>query len=86
MNEREMLLKRIQICDFALFDTALFLDINPDDEMALAFYQKHAALRADAAKEYVSKYGPITHMDHDDGGDWKWVDGPWPWQNIKEAL
>lgn len=80
MNEREVLLKRVQICDFALFDTALYLDTHPDDQNALAFYKKYAAMRAETARVFVEKYGPITHMDYDGGDRWKWVDEPWPWQ------
>lgn len=85
MNEREMLLKRIQICDFALNDTALFLDNNPDNEMALGYYKKYNDIRNQAAAEYVNKYGPLTHSDYDGGERWKWVDDtPWPWQTEEE--
>lgn len=81
MNEREVLLKRVQVCDFALNDAALFLDTHPTDKDALNFYQKHKEMRKAAAKEYTSKYGPITKSDYDGGDRWTWVDGPWPWQN-----
>lgn len=81
MNEREMLLKRVQICDFALNDTALFLDTNPDDQLALAYYKKYSAMRAEAVQAFTQKYGPISRSDYDGGPRWKWVDDPWPWQN-----
>lgn len=84
MNEREVLLKRIQVCDFALNDAALYLDVNPEDQMALAYYKKYMDMRAKAVEEYVPKYGPISHGDYDGGPRWKWVDGPWPWQNKEE--
>lgn len=83
MNEREMLLKRVQVCDFVLFDTALYLDANPEDQVALEYYSRYQAIREQAAKEYVSRFGPLNHGDYDGSGRWKWVDGPWPWQ--KEA-
>lgn len=79
MNERNMLLKRIQICDFALNDAALFLDVNPDDQAALAYYKKYQALREKAVTEYVAKYGPLARNDYDGGPRWKWTDNPWPW-------
>lgn len=81
MNDRERLLKRVQVCDFALNDAALFLDTHPDDQDALAFYKKHLEMREAAAKEFTDKFGPLTKADHDGGSRWTWVDGPWPWQN-----
>lgn len=81
MTDREMLLKRLQVCDFALNDAALFLDVNPEDEQALAYYKKYQAMREQAHKDYVAKYGPIKHNDYDGGPRWTWVDNPWPWQN-----
>lgn len=80
MNEREVLLKRVQVCDFALNDAALFLDTHPNDKDALAFYGKYKEMRAKAAEEYKAKYGPIERGDYNGGSHWEWVDGPWPWQ------
>lgn len=83
MNERETLLKRVQVCDFALNDAALYLNIYPDDEMALAYYRKYQKMREETSAEYVSKYGPLSRSDYDGGPRWKWSDNPWPWQ-LKE--
>ncbi|MDR2983144.1 MAG: spore coat protein CotJB [Puniceicoccales bacterium] len=80
-EERTMLLRRIQICDFAMNDAALFLDVNPNDQMALGYFKKYNDMRKQAADEYISKYGPLAHADYDGGERWKWVDSPWPWQN-----
>ena len=79
-NDREVMLKRIQVCDFALNDAALYLDTHPEDAMALAYYKKYLELRAETVAAYVKKYGPISHSDYDGGPRWKWVDEPWPWQ------
>lgn len=81
MTEREKLLRNIQICDFAMNDAALFLDVNPEDAMALAFYKKHRDMRKGYADEFTKKYGPIARSDYDGGERWKWIDSPWPWQN-----
>ena len=81
MNEREVLLKRVQVCDFVLKDTVLYLDSHPDDQDALAYYRKHLQMRKEAAEAYTLKYGPLTHHEYDGGPRWNWVDGPWPWQN-----
>lgn len=84
MTDREMLLKRLQVCDFALNDAALFLDVNPEDEKALAYYRRYQALRKDALDAYTSKYGPVSRNDYDGGPRWNWVDTPWPWQPEEE--
>lgn len=81
MNEREALLKRVQVCDFALNDAALFLDTHPEDRDALAFYQKYKEMRKKAVEEFTSRYGPIARADYEGGPRWEWVDDPWPWHN-----
>lgn len=83
MSEREYLLKRVQVCDFALNDCALYLDNNPEDAMALEYYRKYSEMRRQAAADYISRFGPLSHGDYDGGPRWKWVDGPWPWQNTE---
>ncbi len=84
MTEREVLLKRIQVCDFALNDAVLYLDTHPEDAAALEYYGKYQAMRHNAAEDYTVRFGPLSHADYDGGRRWKWVDGPWPWQ-YKEA-
>jgi spore coat protein JB len=85
MSERALLLQRLAACDFALNDTALFLDTRPDDPMALKFYEKHQALRERTLTEYTNRFGPITHLDHMPGSRWRWTDDPWPWHNSGEV-
>ncbi len=80
MHDRELLLKRVQVCDFALNDAALFLDTHPNDQDALAFFKKHTAYKKKACEDYECKYGPLTVDDYDGGCHWAWIDGPWPWQ------
>ena len=84
-NERQVLLNRVQVCDFVLLETALFLDSHPDDQQALAHYRKHLEMRKAAAAAYVEQFGPLCQADLGDGARWDWVDGPWPWQNVKEG-
>lgn len=85
MKEREILLKRVQVCEFAMLDLALFLDTHPDDQQALAHYRKHQTMRKNAVAEYEERFGPLTKENAAEGERWTWVDGLWPWQN-EEAL
>lgn len=84
-NSRDVLLKRIQVCDFILYETALFLDTNPTNQQALDYYKKYQTLRKGAVEDYTGRFGPLTHNDYDGGPRWNWVDDPWPWQKKEEA-
>ena len=54
-NDRNMLLHRIQVCDFVLHETALFLDSHPNHKEALEYFRKHAAMAQAAKMEYTPK-------------------------------
>jgi len=83
MDDRKILLKRIQICDFILTETALFLDTHPDNKAALDYFHKYHAMKMQAVQDYTSKYGPISHDTVMSQDRWDWIDNPWPW--MKEA-
>jgi spore coat protein JB len=83
MTEREILLKRVQVYNFALLDVALFLDTHPNDSAALELYKQYIERRDTAAQEFEEKYGSLTKAGAA-GTRWTWVDGPWPWQSEEE--
>lgn len=83
MTNREAMLKRLQVCDFALTEAALFLDTHPDNQEALEYYRKHLARQKEAKAEYVAKYGPIVHAGAAEGDRWSWVNDPWPWERSR---
>ena len=83
MSERQRMLKRIQIHEFALDDARLYLDSHPCDHTALEYYKKHQDLREKAYQEFVQRFGPLTANDNIYTDKWTWVDEPWPWE--KEA-
>ena len=83
MNEREILLKKIQAEDFAVYETVLFLDAYPNDKAALSFYNAHRDNVEKLKKEYMEKYGPLTIYENSGSDCWHWIDRPWPWE--KEA-
>ena len=81
MTNRCLSLKKIQIIDFVLNDTVLYLDTHPNCKEALEYYNKYLEMRKSAVKEYVSLFGPIELTDTNVcGGSWKWSDGPCPWE------
>lgn len=80
MTDRQRLLRKIQIIDFALFETALYLDTHKTDKEALAYYSKNRAEANRLREEYTSKFGPLTIRDSKADGEWEWTNGPWPWE------
>lgn len=82
-QEREKLLTRIQICDFILVETNLFLDTHPDFTPAVEYFNKYNEMRKALTQEYSEKYGPLTPGDNKDTEKWTWVDMPWPWHNME---
>lgn len=80
MNQKQVLLNRIRVCDFVLTESALYLDTHPDDAQALEFYHKHLAMRQQAIEEYSKQYGTLVRTQPHSTEHWDWVDNPWPWE------
>ena len=78
MTEREMLLKKIGTCKFAVTDIDLFLNTHPGDKEMLKKRDEYTAQLMPLVKAFEEKYGPLTKSD---GGNntWGWVKDPWPW-------
>lgn len=80
MNERNMLLNKIQKYDFALKELNLYLDTHPGCRRALALFDKYRNIKQAAEAEFVKKFGPLTPEQINDSQHWSWIDSPWPWE------
>ena len=80
MTEREKLLQRIRMYDFAMVDAGLFLDGHPRDASALAFHNEARKKYDEAVAEYEAKFGPLSMRRASDTKVWRWIDDPWPWE------
>lgn len=81
MTEREKLLGRVRMYDFALVDVIEYLDGHPDNTAALAYYSKMRTAFDKAAAEYEDAFGPLTAREVDTRvGTWRWIGDPWPWE------
>jgi spore coat protein JB len=80
MTDREMMLKNVQMKQFAALDAHLFLDTHPDNKNALAYFRKQQTAARQAVMEYEARYGPLTARGQSNNEYWDWVDGPWPWE------
>jgi len=77
-NEQAELLTYINICDFAMIDVGLYLDIWPEDQECIDIYNRFRQDKLEFVKKYEEKYGALS-MDAEMDG-WSWVKCPWPWE------
>jgi len=77
---RQEALRKVQMYDFALTDTGLFLDTHPTNQAALTFYDTTRKMYLAAVEAYEEQFGPLTAEDTDVESGWAWVETPWPWE------
>ncbi len=74
------MMRRLQVVEFTLYDTLLYLDIYPECTEALAYYNKlleeRDALRRSLARKCKR---PMTAFEHTSTDGWDWTSSPWPW-------
>lgn len=80
MNAKAQLLRKIREYDFAIVETALFLDTHPNCKKALHYYHKVNAEKTKLVAEYESRFGPLTVCGNENKTKWDWITGPWPWE------
>lgn len=81
MNEQAELLTYIDIYDFAMIDLGLYLDVFPNDQNMIAFYNNIRKEKCNVIKKYEENYGPLTlESDALNVTPWSWDKNPWPWE------
>ena len=79
-GDTRALMKKLQMVDFAIVETVLYLDAYPESKPALAYYHKLLSDR-ERLMESLAKAGkPINLMCNADTESWNWTNGPWPWE------
>ncbi len=79
-RSRSALMNKLRMLDFAIQETALYLDAYQDNTSALEYYSSMRKMREEVMEEYESKYGPITIFGNNNTKAWQWNDSPWPWE------
>ena len=79
-KNRAALMNKLRMLDFAIQESALYLDAYPENASALEYYDSMRKLREDVMAEYENKYGPITIFGNMNTKSWQWTDEPWPWE------
>lgn len=79
MTEQKKLFRKIQLYEFAVHETVLYLDGHPEESKALEFYKKYNCKLKELKEEYENKFGPLSAFGNAHE-TWKWTDCPWPWE------
>ena len=74
-------LEALRALDFAIQETALYLDAYPHHPEALEYYHALIAQREKVAAAYEKDCAPLTIYGNRNRTKWDWVAGPWPWEN-----
>ena len=74
------LIKRIRELDFAILETALFLNAFPDNAEALSYYRELTCIYEKLREEYNVGCGPLTLYSNKSEDKWEWGNKPWPWE------
>lgn len=82
-NEREALLDKYRIYDFACTDLGLYLDNHPDDGEVIKLYAEYRSEADKWKQQYETQYGPLT-MDGENinAYPWTWNMSPWSWEGV----
>ncbi len=82
MNEKQKLLRKISVAQFAAWELHLYLDTHPCDKSTSEMFKKYTDEAAALKKEYELKYGPLCAKNSNEAD---WLDGPWPWENERSC-
>ena len=74
------LLRELQLLDFSIYDTVLYLDAYPDSKEALEYYKTLLQERRSLAEQYEENCGPLTNCGVRNSAVWDWTKLPWPWE------
>lgn len=78
-NEREALLIKIMMLDFAINDLNLYLALNPDCKEKYEMFTKYSLMYQKCLEEYEKKY-QVLEVCHDTFGKYTYNSNPWPWE------
>lgn len=77
MDDKMMLLRKLDAAAFSMWEMHMYLDTHPRDNAAMTSLKNHEEKYNALRGEYEIKYGPINVGDKGEG--WSWLKDPWPW-------
>jgi spore coat protein JB len=87
INQQQAMLRDIQQCQFTVLDLALFLDTHPNDPVALYRHKQYSVYLRKLTQAYEALYGPTCDYSVETSETWRYINGPWPWeQSAKKEM
>ena len=83
MTERQQLLEKIAVVDFAIVELHQYLDTHPNDNAASTKLDEYKLKSKALTREFEARYGPISAKDRD-ANRWAWISNPWPWDTTSK--
>lgn len=80
------LAEQIRALCFVKTELELYLDTHPNCRTALDYYQRTVDELKRLTEEYENTAGPLTAMGNVSTESWRWVEGPWPWQQAGDFM
>lgn len=83
VNETELSdtpMHELQALGFALSELGQYLDTHSDDMEAFELFRSYSELYQKGAKEYETRYGPLTQSAASALEHYTWLHDPWPWE------
>ncbi len=75
----QKLIKKLQMLDFSIIDTVLYLDAYPNCQKALDYYNRLTTERHEVAVQLANAGYPQNILSNK-GDKWVWTSSPWPWE------
>jgi len=79
-KDRRQLLQVIMELQFAVLETALYLDTHPDDRTVFNIHRENSRDLMSAFREYQQRYPSLVNENPQADFPWDWIDEPWPWE------
>ena len=77
-------LNELMAIEFTADELSLYLDTHAEDAEAFAAYQAVLALREEARRQYVRRFGPLCKADLAQSRQYNWLCSPWPWEKPEQ--
>ena len=79
-NDVRKLIRELQLIDFSLIETILYLDAYPCSTEALDYYHKLLCEKKKIETLLADSGYPIVAQGNTSKTEWTWTKGPWPWE------
>ncbi len=73
-------MRLLRALDFAIVETALFLDAYPENAEALEYYHEIKKRYEKTFSDYERYCGPLTIYSNECETSWDWTKTPFPWE------